>query len=268
MSLNIRTPDPNQAKVFDVADPDRHGQVIKAGPQQSEVRFDDGISRIVSNDHLRSIGTQVDRLDGPTDNAEPEVATVHHGQQAWARLRTHSTWQDWKAVGAAHVIGRATAMRDAHTNKPEGRGYNAAFAAWARKFGFADLDKGDRSRLFQVMDHLVEIEAWLEKLNLKNSAKRLSLNHPTSVLRNWKAATAEKSSEPKTLPVQKLKDELIAVIEERDRYKREIERGGGDVWTPEDTPKVIAKIMLGKLSKSKAENVAREILKALKGANK
>src|SRR5262249_32741145 len=46
-SLNIRTPDPNQAKVFHEADPDRHGTIIKAGKQQYEVRLDDGEERIV-----------------------------------------------------------------------------------------------------------------------------------------------------------------------------------------------------------------------------
>jgi hypothetical protein len=41
MSLNIWTADPNQA-VFDAADPNRHGKVIKADAEVSQVRFDDG----------------------------------------------------------------------------------------------------------------------------------------------------------------------------------------------------------------------------------
>jgi hypothetical protein len=65
---------------------------------------------------------------------------------------------------------------------------------------------------------------------------------------------------------QRQQQELVAVIEERDRYKRELERGGGDLWTPDDTPKAIAEIMLVKLSKTKAEKVARAILAALKKA--
>jgi hypothetical protein len=55
MSLNIRTPDPNQAKVFDVADPDRHGKIIARGPQVSQVKFNDGVVRVVSNVHLRQV---------------------------------------------------------------------------------------------------------------------------------------------------------------------------------------------------------------------
>src|SRR5262249_55446236 len=191
-----------------------------------------------------------DRLDNPTEEA------IRQGQEAWDRLRGNSTFADWIYVGTAHVLGRAEAMRDAHTNKPEGRGYNAAFAAWARKFGFADLDKGDRARLFNVMDNLKDIVAWLEKLPPN---ERLRRNHPSSIWRRWKAATTapKADAQPKPSPMQKLKDELVGVIEERDRYKREVERGGGDLWTAEDRPRDIAKIIVSKLTKAKAEKVAR-----------
>ena len=60
-----------------------------------------------------------DELDNPTHLDEsPEVAAIRHGQEAWGRLRIGSTWSDWVAVGVAHVIGRTTAMRDGHINKP------------------------------------------------------------------------------------------------------------------------------------------------------
>jgi hypothetical protein len=269
MSLNIRTPDPNQAKVFDAANPDRHGKVIKAGAEVSEVRFDDGAERIVPNVHLRAIetaipaaGTKVE-LDNPVPPAESPVhVTVRQGQEAWQRLRSHSTWEDWKKVGAALVIGRAEAMRDGHVNKPRGRSYNAAINAFLKKFGFDGLDSGDRSRLFDVMDHRSEIEAWLGKLSQK---ERLRLNHPASVWRRWKAATAE-PKEQKISRQQQAKDELIRLQEDNDRLRREIDRGGGDLWSADDRPRDIARVILGKLSKSKAEKVAREILNALKAS--
>jgi hypothetical protein len=281
MTLNPNAPPaqvsfPGGCKVFDIADPDEHGVVFATGSEVSEVKFADGRYRNIANVHLRTVGTSLapadapDRLDCPTENiAEPEVATVHSGQQAWARIKSGSTWHDWNAVGAAHVIGRTTAMRDAHTNKPAGRGYNAAFAAWARKFGFNDLDKGDRNRLFDVMDNLAKIEKWREK-ELK-PCERLRLNHPSSVWRRWKAATAQPKpeSEAKTSPYKKLQAEHMALIEERDRYKREVERGGGDLWSPDDRPKDIAQVMINKLGDTKFEKVVREgrkILKALKGA--
>jgi hypothetical protein len=250
-------------RVFDVADPDRHGKIINAGPEVSEVRFDDGGVRCVGNQFLRTVEVPAaaDELDSPTH--QPEAAAIHDGQQAWARLRDHSTWQDWKAVGAAHVIGRVTAMRDGHTNKPRGRSYCAAFNAWAKKFGFADLDKGDRARLFNVTDHLAAIEAWLAELPL---TERLRLNHPASIWRRWKAATAEPKpdAEKKSSPFEELKQSVVRLEEENARMKREIERGGGDLWSADDRPKDIAVIMIQKLGRAKAEKAAREIIKALK----
>jgi hypothetical protein len=63
--------------------------------------------------------------------------------------------------------------------------------------------------------------------------------------------------------MQKLKDELNAVVEERNRYKREVEQGGGDLWRKTDRVGDISKVMISQLGKTKAEAVARAILKAV-----
>ena len=256
---------PAPLRVYDVADPHRHGTIIKAGPEVSEVRFDDGPERNIANAHLRPVGTSVD--EELTRSTHPEEAVLHRGREAWNRLRTNSTWEDWKAVGKAHVIGQATAMRDAHVNKPKGRSYNAAFSAWARKFGFEGLDKGVRSRLLDVMKHLAEIDTWLAKLPPTEQQK---INHPNTVWRKWKASTVvpDPNAPPRVSPYQKLSESVAALQEENDRMKRDIAQGGGDLWSPQDRPQDIAKVIVGKLTKSKAEKVAREVLKMLSGASR
>jgi hypothetical protein len=115
-------------------------------------------------------------LDDPVrPTTEPTEDTVRKGKEAWDRLQnnSNSNWQDWCAIGWAHVIGRAAAMREARVNTPKGRRYNAAFTAWQSKHGFENLDSGDRCRLFEVMDHLPEIEAWRQTLTPR---KRAGLN--------------------------------------------------------------------------------------------
>jgi hypothetical protein len=242
-------------RVYDVAEPKLHGKIIGASKQQSEVRFDDGTERVVSNVHLRP----VDELDQSSSKSEErEQAAIREGREAWHRVCT--SWNDWKKVGAAFVIGRATAMRDAHTNVPKGRRYNEAFRAWQKKHGFEGLDdSGDQTRLFRCMEHLAEIEPWLAK----PENKKLRLNHPSAIWRRWQASLKPPVSddEKKPSPVQKLQDSVTALQEENDRMKREIERGGGDLWSAEDRPQDIAKVILGKLTKRKAETVARAILK-------
>jgi hypothetical protein len=120
------------------------------------------------------------------------IDSIKTGQQAWARLQLHSTWDDWKKVGIAIAEGRTKAMAAAKTNQPRGRRYNTEFGAWLRVRGFDDLEATTRKRLLQCMENIDAIEVWLKKLALD---KRLKLNHPTTVLSAWKRSTAE--SKPK-----------------------------------------------------------------------
>jgi hypothetical protein len=202
----------------------------------------------------------VDRLDNPT---EQEQATVLRAQEAWHRLRHDQTWEDWKHVGAAHLIGRSGAMHEAGVNRPLGHRYKTAFAAWLKKFGFENLDRADRSRLFVVMDHLHEIETWRATLT---PTEQRRLNHPSTVLRRWRSTNAiSRNQNCRLSPIEKCRQENGALKQEIFRLHRECERFGGDLWDPADRPEDIATVMVAKLSKNKAAAVACAILKALKG---
>jgi hypothetical protein len=140
-----------------------------------------------------------DRLDQSNLSTDE---TVRRGQHGWARVRGNHTWEDWLHVGAALVIGRTEAMREAHVNKPIGHNYNSAFGTWLHRYGFETIDKGDRARLLEVMDKLVEIEAWRATLT---ESQRLLLNHPTTVVRRWRAATVvpDRNAPPTAPPATK-----------------------------------------------------------------
>ena len=172
-----------------------------------------------------STSVKTDRLDSPTYH--PDEAVVRAGQEAWCRLRSNATWDDWKQVGKAHLIGRHKAMIEADVNQPTGRRYDEAFGAWQREFGFENLDKGDRARLFEVMGHLAKIEAWLATLT---TSERLRLNHPNTVLRKWKGSTVvpDPNATPKPSPYAQLKDAHAQLIEEHHRLQQKIETADGD----------------------------------------
>ena len=197
----------------------------------------------------------VNRLDNPTDR---EQSAILYGQEAWHRLGRDHTWEDWKQVGAALLIGRSGAMHNAGVNRPVGRRYNAAFAAWLKEFDFENLDKPDRSRLLAVMDHLEEIEAWRATLT---PAQRL---HLSTVLRKWKSANAISPNPNSRLsPIKQCRQENSALQQEILRLREDCERVAGDRWQPADRPEDIATAMLAKLSRDKAAAVAGAILKAL-----
>jgi hypothetical protein len=289
--------------VFDDAFPGVRAAIIGGGPDQYEVLYEDKAVRCRPSEYLhtdaaanteaevapswksdepetvaaririaqRVAAKAADPLVSaatPTDglcqhNPSPDLETVRLGQEAMARKRRG--WEDWVAIAKALQIGRADVMRELHTNEPKGRRYEKAFGDWLVAHAFKEIDKGARSRLLDCLKHTVEIEKWRAGLT---DSQRFKFNHPDTVLRKWRASTVvpDPNKPRRPSPVQVRNDIIASLQEEVDRYKAEIERGGGDLWSPEDTPKAIAEIMLLKLSKSKAEKVARAILNALKGA--
>jgi hypothetical protein len=109
------------------------------------------------------------------------------GAEAMERLTKSRSWDDWKLVMPAVAIGRTAAMLEAGANKPAGRKYSEAFRKWARLYNafepIANLDKSDRSRLFECFKNLDAIDAWRARLS---PARQLKLNYPATVLACWK----------------------------------------------------------------------------------
>ena len=120
------------------------------------------------------------------------------GRAAWKRLKAGANWNDWMSVGEALLIGREVAMAEAGTNAPEGKGYILAFNRWLATYELNDIDKSARAKLFTVMAHRSEIEAFRATLS---SSDRLKLNHPTTVLRHWQAKT-QVPTKPKPLTIE------------------------------------------------------------------
>jgi hypothetical protein len=269
MALIIDNAPPAQAPfivgalVYDEANPDQHGKIVDVGPEVSAVRFNGG-ERFISNVHLRAVDR--DGLSQLNPSPAPVSDIVRRGQEAMERKRRG--WDDWLAIAEALQAGRTEVMRELHTNEARGRRYEKAIGEWLISNGFKEIDKGTRSRLLECLEHKDAIEAWRKRLT---DSERFAFNHPDTVLRKWKAATVvpDPTKPPKSpSPMQQLKDALVKTIEERDRYKRDVVTGGGDLWAPEDTPRDIAKVIIGKLTRTKGEKVAREILAAYKEADK
>ena len=210
--------------------------------------------------HLRTVVD--DGLSQHNPSAVSEI--VRLGQEVMAGKRR--AWDDWLAIAEALQVGRTDVMRELHTNDPHGRRFEKAMGEWLLAYGFKEIDKGTRSRLLECLKHKVEIEAWRSRLT---AAEQFTFGHPDTVLRKWKASTVvpDPSAPPRVSPVQKLKDSVVALHEENGRMRREIERGGGDLWSAEDRAQDIAKVIFGKLNRSKAERVARAILKMVGSAS-
>jgi hypothetical protein len=121
--------------------------------------------------------------------ARREIASLR-AQLAAALAQTPvaKNWNDWLMVGEALRVGRRLSMHRAGTNRPAGKGYAQEFSRWLVANRLDDMDGADRVKLLVVMDNLPAIEAW--RLSLTD-AKRMTLNHPATVLRNWREDTAD-----------------------------------------------------------------------------
>jgi hypothetical protein len=184
----------------------------------------------------------------PTHRQEREV--IERAQAAWIEIKSGHSWESWKLVGKAMVIGRTKAMKLAATNKPTGKRYSRHFSAWLAEHAFADMDKGDRTRLFACMDRLNEIERW--RASIEDPAKRTALNHPSTVLRHFKKATAGPDLKKPTK--QNLRDVVRSLEEENHQLAQNIallrkNRNGSDsLYTGQEQPSEIAAAILKDLT--------------------
>jgi hypothetical protein len=95
---------------------------------------------------------------------------VRQGTEAWRRLKKDKNWADWIKVGEALRIGRELALNHVGSNAPTGAAYNKVFGDWLQKNKFDDMDKGERSRLFTILDNLPEVERWRDTLTMPNDS--------------------------------------------------------------------------------------------------
>jgi hypothetical protein len=190
------------------------------------------------------------REKGPQRGEEPEYTRgqqddrnihIKRGQEAWLRHKEDATWNDWMAIGQALSIGREDAMAAAGTNAPVGSRYNVEFGNWLVRHKFDDIDKGDRSRLFDVMANLPAIEEWRHALPQN---QRLKFNHPNTVLRRWKADTVVK--QPKD-PKPTLRDSVVNLSEDNAAKDLEIAGLKAHVAELESSPETTADVTADKL---------------------
>jgi hypothetical protein len=200
--------------------------------------------------------------------AQPDTLTgstypddiMRRAREAAERLLSGHSYQDWLIVGAAYQQLQSEALHRAGTNEAEGKRYNQQIKQLLDDAGLGIVlkDRGVRSRLLDLVKHREEVERF--RANLK-PGRRLQLNHPNSVWRAWQKSLPHDPDAPQPEAKPTLAQRLAEVLEENHRLKQEIERGGGDLWAPKDTAAQIARAVIDRLTSSKAEKVARAMLK-------
>jgi hypothetical protein len=207
--------------------------------------------------------------------SKAEILILRLGTEAMERLTKSRSWDDWKLAMPAVDIGRTAAMLEAGVNKPIGRKYSEAFRKWARLHSafepIANLDKSDRSRLFECFKNLDAIDAWRARLS---PARQLKLNYPPTVLAHWKKSQQPASGADTSPAAPEPPAPLLAPTELRRqlellglaRFRKEVMPPDWRAPLSETalslaSPNQLIAMLERKLSPSKAAGVALKILK-------
>jgi len=116
-------------------------------------------------------------------------------------------FEDWLTIGEYIETGRRWAMKKAETNNPKGPLYNQMWNVWlARNPQFTKIDKTVRNNLMRVMENLPAIRHFLDG---EEEPRKGQLNHPTTVLRAWKAKEAGLKNEASKRKAEQAHEEAL-----------------------------------------------------------
>ncbi len=191
------------------------------------------------------------------------------------RVERDEQWHVWLMIGEGLVQARRDAMTRAHTDNVHAQRYRDAMSAILREEGLDDpkdypkdkksnkvtADPSLRSRLLEVMDNLPDIERWRMTLTVH---ERANWNYPKTVLQRWRKATAVPKPKPddgeETEARPSYKTALAAAETEITVLRQRLKSEGSLFNIHMDTPKQIARAVVGNVAPTRAENIAREIL--------
>lgn len=130
---------------------------------------------------------------------------ISAGRDAWTQIERSNSFENWKTVARAIVVGRQQAMRAANINKPQGKRYAAAINAWLEQNGFRGVPYPVRTACCRLIDHLPEIELW--RASTPGAEK---WHHPQVIVRNWRHDFApDRRTEPRRTAVKPKHEQIV-----------------------------------------------------------
>jgi hypothetical protein len=136
----------------------------------------------------------------PAEDAEFQQSVIQSAREAWSRIRSGSTFNDWILIGRALLVGRCLCMHQVGASKPRGMKYVRAMGQWLTDNGFPEISSTARKCAASCAEKEEEVRAFLETLP---EARRERLNHCAAVWytfkgneRKWRAPDGCKNRKP------------------------------------------------------------------------
>jgi hypothetical protein len=138
--------------------------------------------------------TEIEAQEAAARVAERRV--VRQGLDAWRAIGKAESFEAWKVIGAALMVGRNIAMRKTFANRPQGPRYCRELGKWCREYGFGGIHKAIRTAAIDLHENISAIEAWRMSLPER---KRKRMQGPWQNVRQWRAATQSNGKCPQDL---------------------------------------------------------------------
>jgi hypothetical protein len=128
-----------------------------------------------------------DELDLKTKAARfLECRIIKDGQARWQEINRAGSFEAWKAIGAALLVGKTHALKITRANAAWGSAYSKEFNRWIAEHGFDRMPGPTRSVAITLAENAEAISTWRDSLPEK---QRRRLINPQSVVRRWRATT-------------------------------------------------------------------------------
>jgi hypothetical protein len=210
------------------------------------------------------------------DLIQSERDVLAEDRKRWKHMGAGAHLDDWLAYGPGLLIRRRLAMRIAHKNLPEGRGYTKAFSDLMHHDGLDTMDKTSITAVLWLNDDAERMNTLREIREGLTPGERSRLNSPISarqrVEKVLKARDVGAEETMKTSPLAVAKkmiadrDREISILQEHIN-ELEADREQGSLFDlRRDNATDIATVIAGTVTQGKAKKIAALLLEAVKAA--
>jgi hypothetical protein len=195
-----------------------------------------------------------------------ERAVLAEDRTRWKRMGAGSHLDEWLSFGPGLMIRRHLAMKLAHVNKPEGRGYAQYFARLMKHDGMDFDDSSTKTSLTAVLwlhDQPERLAMLREIREVMTLGERSRLNSPISarqrVEKMLKARAGGSESKMRESPIAKYKQKIVEL------ERQLAQRGDGSLFDlRKDYAKDIAATIAQTIGESRWRSIRKEIDAAFK----
>jgi hypothetical protein len=214
---------------------------------------------------------------------QSEQNVLAEDRERWKRMGAGAHLDEWLAYAPGFMLRRRMAMRMAHVNRPEGRGYAQAFAALMEADGLHTMEKASVTAVLWLNDELERLSILREIRDTMTVGERARLNSPITarqrvekILKVRKAAAEARKEgregEPeetlRTSPTARLKNQNVELTREIEHLKERLaaaeQRDGSLFDLRKDKIDDIATVIMRNATPGRVEGLVRTLQRRLK----